>query len=257
MFKKFSLVIMIVMCTLIVKAQSRMTPELLWDLKRVSNVQVSPDNTQVLFSVKEYDLQANKGSNDLYVVSVDGGDIKKITNFEGSKYDAQWRPDGKKIGFLRNEKRITNIYEINPDGSDLLKVSRMKYGVGGFKYSPDGSKILFIRDVKLNKFHSTELELDLSQSNAKVYDNLMYRHWSSYEDGEYSHVFFAVIQNGLVQGQGVDIMAGEAFDAPMKPFGGMEQITFSPDGNSIIYTCKKMSGKEYAFSTNSALYHYD
>lgn len=257
MIKKGIILLFVSVVTIVSYAQNRMTPELLWDLKRVSNIQVSPDNTLILFSIKEYDLKSNNGENNLYTVPVDGGDITKITNFDGGKYDAQWRPDGKKVCFLKNGKGGLNVFEINPDGSDLSQVSIMKGGMNGFKFSPDGSKIVFIRNVKLDDFHSTELAKDLPKSNAKVYDDLMYRHWSNYADGTYSHVFFAVIQDGKIQGQGVDIMEHEKFDAPMKPFGGMEQITFSPDGNKIVYACKKMSGKEYAFSTNSSLYLYD
>ncbi|MGV6860622.1 MAG: S9 family peptidase [Putridiphycobacter sp.] len=238
-------------------AQNRMTPELLWDLKRVSNIQVSPDNQTILFSIKTYDLKANSGQNDLYTVPVNGGEITKITSFDGGKYDAQWRPDGKKIGFLFSGKGGLNIHEINADGSGLEQVSYVRGGMNGFKYSKDGQRIVFIKDVKINNFHSSELNKDLPKSNALVYEDLMYRHWSEYEDGAYSHVFFGVIQNGKMQGEGVDIMKDEPYDSPVKPFGGMEQITFSNDGNKIVYSCKKMSGKDYAISTNSDLYMYD
>lgn len=257
MIKKGLIVVFVALLSVVTYAQNRMTPELLWDLKRVSNIQVSPDNSTVLFSVKEYDLNLNKGENNLYTVPVNGGEVTKVTNFEGAKYDAQWRPDGKKICFLKKGRGGMNVHEINPDGTDLKQISMMKAGMNGFKFSPDGSRVVFIRDVKLDDFHSTELARDLNKSNAKVYDNLMYRHWSTYADGTYSHVFFAVVQDGKIQGQGVDIMKGEKFDAPVKPFGGMEQITFSTDGNQIIYACKKMSGKKYAFSTNTSLYAYD
>ena len=257
MIKKTLTLVLFCTLTLVNYAQNRMTPELLWDLKRVGNVKVSPDNQQILFSIKEYDLEANKGENNLFLMPIEGGTPKQITNFDGGKYDAQWRPDGKKIGFLKEGKGGLNIFEINPDGSGLTQISFVKGGVNGFKYSPDGSKVLFIKDVKINKYHSAELNKDLPKSNALVYEDLMYRHWSEYEDGNYSHVFFAVIQNGKVQGEGTDIMPNEPYDAPLKPFGGMEEITWSPDSKSIIYTCKKMSGKQYAISTNSDLYLYD
>jgi len=257
MYKKIATLIILSIFSVSVYAQNRMTPELLWDLKRIGNIQVSPDNSTILFSIKEYDLTKNKGENNLYTMPINGGEIKKITSFKGSKYDSQWRPDGKKIAFMKSKDGVMNIYEMNPDGSEVIQISRFRSTIGGFKYSNDGSKVLFIRDVKLNNFHSTELENDLSKSNAKVYDNLMYRHWSTYADGTYSHVFFATIQKGRIQGQGVDIMPKETFDAPLKPFGGMEQINFSPDGNQIVYVSKKLNGKAYAFSTNSEIYIYD
>jgi len=257
MFSKISVLIIIMFLSVQVYSQNRMTPELLWDLKRVGNIQVSPDNSTILFSIKEYDLNKNMGENNLYTISIDGDNLTQITNFKGSKYDAQWRPDGKKIAFMKSSDKTMNIYEMNIDGSDVKQISRFRESISGFKYANDLSKVLFIRDVKLKNVHSTDLEKDLIKSNAKVYDDLMYRHWSTYADGTYSHVFFATIQNGKIQGQGVDIMKGETFDSPLKPFGGMEQINFSPDGNKIIYTSKKLTGKDYAFSTNSELYLYD
>ena len=255
--KKIIILVFTTLLTFSISAQNRMTPELLWKLKRVSNIQVSPDNSTILFSIKKYNLEENTGKNDLYTISVNGGEIKQITSLKESVYDAQWHPSGNKILFMRTINENMNIFEINSDGSELRQVSRFKESIGGFKYSNDGSKVLFIRNVKLKNFHSTELEKDLSKSNAKVYDDLMYRHWSSYADGTYSHVFFATIENNIIQGQGVDIMKDEVFDAPLKPFGGMEQINFSPNGNQIIYTCKKLSGKAYTFSTNSEIYLYD
>ncbi len=240
-------------------SQNRMTPELLWKLKRVGNIQVSPDGEQVLFSLKTYDLNKNGGSSDLYVVPAAGGTPKQITNRPGSEFDAQWRPDGQKIAFLATpeEGSETSIFEINPDGSDLARISYGAGQINGFKYFPDGKKIVFIKDVKLNKVKSQEIVSDLPQSNARVIDDLMYRHWGSWDDGHRSHIFFAVIQDGKMQGTGIDIMKGENYDAPLKPFGGMEQITVSPDGNSIVYACKKMEGLNYAISTNSDLYVYN
>lgn len=257
MIKRTLTLVLFSVLTIVSFAQNRMTPELLWDLKRVSNIQISPDGQQILFSIKTYDLKANSGINQLFLMPIIGGTPKQITNFEGGKYNAQWKPNSKKIGFLKDGKGGLNIHEINIDGSGLTQISFVKGGMNGFKYSPDGSKVLFIKEVKLEKYHSTELNTDLPKSNALVYEDLMYRHWSEYEDGKYSHVFFGVIQNGKVQGEGTDIMPKEPYDAPLKPFGGMEEITWSPNGKQIIYTCKKLKGKAYAVSTNSDLYLYD
>ncbi len=238
-------------------AQNRMTPELLWKLKRVSNIAVSPDGTQVLFSLKQYDLKANSGSSDLYIIPINGGEPKQITSKAGSEFDAQWRPDGKKIGFLASGEGGTAIFEVNPDGTGLIQISRTPGDINGFKYFPDGSKVLFVKDVKMESVNSIELENDLPKSNARVIDDLMYRHWSSWKDGKRSHIFFAAIEDGKIQGRGKDIMDGELFDAPIKPFGGMEQITISPNGSRIVYACKKMNGVDYATSTNSDIYVYD
>ncbi len=258
MFKK---VIFFLGCffTLVGMSQNRMTPELLWKLKRVGDIAVSPDYKQVLFSIKTYDLKKNSGSSELFVMPVGGGEAVQITNRPGSEFDAQWRPDGLKIGFLAKDEieGMNCIFEVNPDGSELTQISRGTGDINGFKYFPDGKKIVFIRDVKINQVNSNEIEQDLPYSNARVINGLMYRHWGEWDNGYRSHIFFGVIQDGMMQGRGVDIMKDENFDAPLKPFGGMEQITISPDGNKIVYACKKKEGIQYAISTNADLYVYD
>lgn len=238
-------------------SQNRMTPELLWDLKRVSGIQVSPDYTKVLYTQRSYDLATNKGSNKFFIVDIKTKEIKEIPNMDGKARNAVWRPDGEKIGFLLMSDSGMDVHEINPDGTDLKQISRLEDLVSEFKYAPDGKKIMFTKDVKIDKYRSIEFASDLPLSNANVYDDLMYRHWSSYADGNYTHIFFSVIDQGLLAGRGIDIMNEERFNAPMKPFGGLEQATFSPDGSEIAYTSKKMTGKAYATSTNSDIYIYN
>ncbi|MDX1350889.1 MAG: hypothetical protein R3279_11600, partial [Putridiphycobacter sp.] len=238
-------------------AQNRMTPELLWDLKRVSGIQVSPDYKKVLFSQKTYDLSTNESKSSFYLVNVSTKLTSVIPNIDGKAWNAQWRPDGKKIGFLMRDDIGINVYEINVDGTGLKRISNLDFKVSEFKYAPDGKRLMFTKDVKLEKHTSREFETDLVRSNARVYDDLMYRHWSDYNEGYFTHIFFSVIDNGSLAGTGIDIMKDEKYDAPMKPFGGLEQATFSPDGAEIAYTSKKLSGKKYAISTNSDIYVYN
>ena len=238
-------------------AQDRMTPELLWDLKRVGDPQISPNGTQMFYSVKEYDLKTNSSSSDLWLGDVNGNPAKQITHTPASEMDAKWSPDGSKILYLAAGEGGVNLFEMQWNGREAKQISFIEGDMGGFKISADGTKILFIADVKMNNVSAKEMHEDLQLSNARVYDGLMYRHWGAWEDGYRSHIFVANIVEGKVDGQGVDIMAGQDFDAPLMPFGGMEQITFSPDSKSIVYTCKKKTGKDYATSTNSDLYHYE
>ncbi|WP_070137753.1 alpha/beta hydrolase family protein [Crocinitomix algicola] len=249
----------LVLFSSIVNSQNRMTPELLWKLKRVSGIQVSPDGTQVLFSLKSYNLNVNKGENNLYVVPVEGGEIKQITDFPGNELSAQWRPDGKKIGFIMKSEKDQNlaIFEIDLNGENLQQISHTSNQISEFKYFPNGKRILFSADVKMRKVNSREIVSDLPLSNARVIDDLMYRHWSTWDNGIRSHLFIASIENGIMQGDGTDIMKGEDFDAPLKPFGGLEQVTISPDGVEVVYACKKMTGKNYAISTNADLWSYN
>ena len=122
--------------------------------------------------------------------------------------------------------------------------------------SPDGKYVIQVKDVKIDKVQGTELYPDLPKSNVQIYETLNYRHWDTWEDGAYSHLFVAPLNNG-VAGEGKDIMQGERFDCPQMPFGGDEDYTWSPDSKKIIYVAKKKHGVEYAVSTNTDLYEYD
>ncbi|MFK8039565.1 MAG: alpha/beta fold hydrolase [Crocinitomicaceae bacterium] len=254
---KHLLILSLIFLSLAGFAQNMMTPELLWDLKRVGGIEVSPDNKSVLFSQKKYELSSNTSVTDYYIINLGSKKITKIPNLNETVRNVIWRPDGQKLGLIMNGNRGENIYEIKPDGSELKCISSLEVRIGEFKYSPNGKRVMFTTDVKLDNFHSKELEKDLHSSNAKVYDNLMYRHWSNYADGSYTHLFFTVIDNGNVAGNGIDITPGEKFDISLKPFGGIEEACFSPDGSEIVYTSKKMKGIDYATSTNSDIYIYN
>lgn len=231
-----------------------MTPEILWSFGRIGEVSVSPDNSTVLFSVRYYDIQKNKGQSDIYTVPVSGGEYKRLTNSPDAKYSIQWRPDGKKIGFVCSKSGASQVWEMDPDGSDWKQISNIEGGINDFKYSPDFKKILFTKDVKIDKdIH--DIYPDLQKTNARIYNDLMYRHWDTWADGTYSHIFVADYSDNIKNA--IDIMQGEPYETPLKPFGGMEQINWSPDSKNLAYTCKKMTGKQYAISTNSEIYIYN
>lgn len=231
-------------------AQSdRMNPELLWSLGRISLYDISPNGKTILFGMTNYDVPENKGSRDLFTIPVKGGEPTQITNTPGSESEAQYRPDGKKIGFMKAGK----MWEMNPNGSDAQQVSEEE--MGSFKYAPDGQNVLFIRDVKYDK-STQQLHSDLPKAEARIIDDLMYRHWDGWEDGSYSNIFIAKYTDGKIVGSPKNIM-NEGFDSPLKPFGWMEQINWSADGRFVAYTCKKMRGKDYAVSTDSDIYLYE
>lgn len=237
-------------------SQNVLTAEKLWELGRVSLNDISPDGQTVLFGLRHYDLEANSGSSDLYAVSMSGGKAIQLTDLEGSEGDAMYRPDGLRIGFLHKGKlheMTTKRISPKAGGNAIAKISDVE--MNGFKYSPDQKHLLFIADVKYDK--STEdRHPDLKKAEAMVIDDLMYRHWNQWEDGAYSNIFVASYDNGNVTSEPKNIM-GEPYDSPVKPFGGMEQIAWSPDGKMIAYTCKKVRGVEYTTSTNSDIYLYD
>lgn len=228
-----------------------MVPETLWEFGRVSDARVSPDGAVVLYGVTTFNVQENRGVRDIFVVPVAGGQPRNLTNSATSESNAQWRPDGKKIGFMRGGQ----IWEMDPDGSNQVKITEIPGGVTSFGYSPDMKHIHFTKRVRIIPTVN-DVHIDLPLANAMIYNDLMYRHWDHWKDGTFSHVFIAPYQNGSI-GTYKDIMQGEPYDAPLAPFGGSNQITWSPDSRALIYTSKKKSGKDYAVSTNSDLYLYD
>lgn len=235
-------------------SSDRMTPEVLWSFGRISNVQLSPDRSQVLFGITYYNIEQNKGFRDLYLLPVSGGPTKAITNTAVNESGEVWRPDGKKIGFLSRESGSTQLWEMNPDGSGRRQISDIEEGISGFNYSPDQKRIAFIKEVKVIP-NLKDKYPDLTKANARAYDDIMYRHWDEWVE-TFTHVFVAQVIKSRLDAI-TDIMEGQPWESPLKPYGGMEQIVWSPDGTKIIYTCRKKQGKEYALSTNSDLYQYD
>lgn len=232
----------------------KMTPEVLWSFGRLGGARVSPDGETVLYTVTYYNIEENKSYRDIYSIPASGGEAVNLTDSPGNEFNAVWRPDGKKIGYLSSESGSVQVWEMNPDGSDSRQVSDIDGGINGFEYAPDQSAIYYIKPVKLDK-NVQDLYPDLPKANARIENDLMYRHWDSWHDYTYSHVFIADYTDGKI-GKGLDIMEGERFDSPMKPFGGTEQVVWSPDGKIIAYTCKKKTGMEYSVSTNSEIYLY-
>ena len=231
-----------------------MTPEALWSFGRIGEVSVSPDKSFISFTVKYFSIKENKGNAEIYTMKTDGSDVKQLTHSSGSEYNVIWRPDGAKIAFLSAENGSSQIWEMNPDGSDKKQISKEETDIEGFKYAPDLKNILFIKQVKIDSTIK-DIYPDLDKSSGRVITDLMYKHWDSWIES-YPHLFIATYNNGNINNP-VDIMNGEPFETPNRPFGGMEQINWSPDGKSIAYTCRKLKGVDYSISTNSDIYIYN
>lgn len=232
-----------------------MTPEALWSVGRISGEVVSPDQTKVLYGVTYYSAEKNKGFKDLYIYDLKTKATSRITNSAENEGSATWRPDGKKIGYLSNQSGSSQLWEMNPDGSGKKQITFIDGDVADFKYFPNGSKVILSKAVKIDQ-SVNDIYPDLPMANARLETDIMYRHWDSWHDYTYNHLFITDYnENGIHDAK--DIMPAERFDSPMKPFGGMEQIAISPDNKIVAYTCKKKVGKEYAFSTNSEIWFYN
>jgi dipeptidyl aminopeptidase/acylaminoacyl peptidase len=232
----------------------RMTPEVLWSLGRLSDPQVSPDGVTILYGVAYYSIDQNRGNRELYTVNLDGSDKKRLTKTPESEFNAVWRPDGKKIGYLSSASGSVQLWEMNPDGTGKKQISDVDGSITGFRYAPDQSKILYTKELKLpNKFEN--LYEGLPKASGRLVDDLLYRHWDHWVD-TYSHVFVADYDGSKLTNH-IDIMEGELYESPLRPFGGIDEITWSPDSRAIAYTSKKMRGKAATLSTNSDIYLYD
>jgi dipeptidyl aminopeptidase/acylaminoacyl peptidase len=237
-------------------SQQVLTPELLWKLRRVSGGTISPDGNFLLYSQRVFDMSENKGNTDLFVIELKSGKINQITNTPYSEMEAQWGKNNV-IWFLSTEKDGLQVWKMNADGSNKTQRSNFKnVELEGFKLSPNEGFIVTIQAVKFGETVQDKYA-DLPKANARIENDLMYRHWDHYDDHMKRHLFVHFINNsGYVDPRGVDILDGEPFDGILPPFGGTEQFAISNDGKTIVYTSKKLNGKEFARSTNSELYEY-
>jgi dipeptidyl aminopeptidase/acylaminoacyl peptidase len=198
--------------TLSTYAQDRMTPELLWQLGRVSSLGISRDGKQAVYAVSTPSVVENKSSSKQYAISLQGGEPLELVSTHNVISDKSISPDGK--------------YQITT------------------------------KEVKVNKVQGKDFYPELDKSNVQIYESLNYRHWDTWEDGSFSHLFVHTLEND-VRGEGKDLMPNEPFDCPQKPFGGEEDYTWRPDSKRIVYVAKKKFGTAYATSTNTDLYEYD
>lgn len=235
-----------------VNAQEKMTPELLWKLGRVSGEAVTPDGKNVIFGVSQYDVNENKSERNLYTIPVSGGAVKQLTEAAGAESIVHIDPKTGLIWFIYKGQ----LWTMNGDGSAKKQVTDYQDGLSNVRISPDGKHILFSKEVQILKIHSTDRYPELKKSDAYVFDDLMYRHWDTWEDGKFQHIFYATFGNGKI-GEARDIMKDEPYDCPQMPFGGREDAIWSPDGKFIVYATKKKFGKEYAQSTNTDIFIYD
>ncbi len=237
-----------------------MTPEALLAFGRLSDPQVSPNGEYILYGVNYTDIKQNKSCRNLYVCKLDGSDNQQITFFNKSISNARWSADGKKIYYLKGGQLYSSSLSKNWRVGKANKLSNVANGISEFTLSPDQSKIMYVSTVKSNVKTPADCYEDLDKATAYTTDDLMYRHWDHVVT-ELPHTFITDfdLKNTITIENSVDILAGEEdlYKLPNEPFSGIEQLSWSPDSKFIAYSCKKLSGKRYAFSTNTDIYIYD
>ena len=232
----------------------RMTPEALWAMGRIGGMNVSPDGKRVVYTVAYYSVPENKSNREGFVMNADGSDNKQITKTGFAENEAVWIKGGTKIAFLCNESGSSQLWEMNPDGTDRKRLSDYDKDIEGFAFSPDEKKVLFISQVKTVNSTADKYP-DLDKATGVIITDLMYKHWDEWVT-TVPHPFVADFDGESISNP-VDVMEGELFESPMKPFGGIEQLAWNTTSDKIAYTSRKKTGKEYAISTNSDIYVYD
>jgi dipeptidyl aminopeptidase/acylaminoacyl peptidase len=231
-----------------------MTPEALWAMGRIGGAQASPDGKQVVYQVSYYSVKENKSHTMLFVQPTKPGKAvvkpTPLTTDAKSESDAAWIEGGKKIAFLRDGQ----LWKMNPDGSARVQLTNSKLDIEGFRFSPDGNHVVLIKSIDYHGTISKNPD-DLPKATGRLVTDLNYRHWDHYVE-TIAHPFVAQVSGDKVS-EGTDIMQDEPFECPLAPFGGIEQIAWSPDSRQVAYTSRKKTGVEYAISTDADIYLYD
>ena len=235
-----------------------MTPEVLLSLGRLSDPQLSPDGSKILYGVSYQSIENNNSLRNLFICNPDGSGRVQLTREGKSVNNARWSKDGKTIYFIQGGQ----LYKAPFKGDKLgkkVKLSEVPNGMGEFKISPDEAQIIYtstIKNTAVVQPADTDPKLDKAQAYAT--ENLMYRHWDHWVT-DVPRSYVAPLNGSKITAENsIDILGtDELFELPTEPFGGVEQLDWAPDSRHIAYSCRKKVGKEYAFSTNTSIYIYD
>ena len=238
--------------TSIAQTPKPLTPELLWQLGRVSAETISPDGAHIIYGLTHYNLEENNSEKNLFRIPITGGAAEQLTFEKGGESVVYVDSITEDIIYLHKG----HLWQLPANGQEAQQLTDEEEPLQSVRFSPDGKHILFTQAISIKKMHSADRYTDLPKSDAYVYDELNYRHWDAWADGKFHHVFYATYDNGKI-GEPIDIMAGEPYHTPQQPFGGKEDAIWSPDGKSILYVCKKKFGTAYAQSTNTDIYKYE
>ena len=235
-----------------------MTPEVLLSLGRLSDPQLSPDGSKILYGVSYQSIENNNSLRNLFICNPDGSGRVQLTREGKSVNNARWSKDGKTIYFIQGGQLYKAPFKGNKLGKKV-KLSEVPNGMGEFKISPDEAQIIYtstIKNTAVVQPADTDPKLDKAQAYAT--ENLMYRHWDHWVT-DVPRSYVAPLNGSKITAENsIDILGtDELFELPTEPFGGVEQLDWAPDSRHIAYSCRKKVGKEYAFSTNTSIYIYD
>ena len=238
-------------------AAARLTPEVMWKMGRVGSHALSPDGKTLLYTLTRYNMAENRGVTVIVARNLATGEERELTDLTANAVSPSWGGDGSHIWYATNRGGDMQLWRMDADGSAQTQISKIAGGIEGFGVSPDESHIYYTQYVHVKDVNSADIHKDMDKSKARIYDDLMVRHWDYWDSGKYLHIFVAEL-SGEGVGEGVDIIGKEsAWDAPLAPFFDHAEIAWSPDGKVLAYTCKPLVGTEYAVSTDSDIFLYN
>lgn len=223
-------------------------------LGKISAPTVSPDGKRMLYAITYQSVEQNRSNADLYTSGLDGKDVVRITRTPKSEGNAVWLGDGRIAFTYPDDKGNPQLWVMEADGSGRKCLTNMENGIEGFLFSPDARRLVMIAALKYNRT-AQDIYPDLPKATGIVVDDLMYKHWNEWVT-QIPHPFIADFDGTAVTNVR-DIMEGEPYESPMRPFGGIESFAWTPDGNALAYVSRKKTGKDYALSTNSDIYLYN
>ena len=233
----------------------KLTPEILEAMGRINEAVASPDGKLIAFTLLYEDIEENKGNAEIYTIDINGKNMTRLTRTPGSEGNICWLEGGKTIAYLgRGENKLPQIFLMNADGSNQRQISNVETGVTCFKFSPDEKKVVYATEIACFDKNKQLFE-GLPKTTGRLVDDLMYKHWDEWVT-TIPHPFVADFNGSSIANE-KDVLEGEPYESPMKPFGGAESFAWTSDSKQLIYTCRKKVGMDYAFSTDSNLYLYD
>ncbi len=243
-------------------AAGRLTPEVMWKMSRAGGSSLSPDGSKLLYQQTDYSVAENRGVTTLWVEDTVTETPTRLTDTSSNNLSPQWSADGRSIYFLSDRSGSMQVWRMTAQGAEPTQITGLGKGkestdVEGFGVSPDETHIWWVQQVHVAARKSSDIYKDMDKSQARIYDDLMARHWDYWDEGDYRHIFVAPMGKGLVTG-GKDIIGADAaWDAPLAPYFDMAEIAWNPAGTMLAYTAKPLTGTEYAVSTDSDIFIYD
>ena len=231
-----------------------MTPEMMLSLARVGASSLSPDGKTIVYSVGFPNIKENKIRTELFSIASNGTGRRQLTQGIAGLHGARWIQQGRRISYISSESGEPQVWTMAPDGTDRKQVTRIEGGLSDYLFSPDETKLAYIKEITFGK-STKEVYPDLPKATGRIVTDLMYKHWDEWVE-TIPHIFIASVGNEPIT-SGKDILEGEPYEAPTKPFGGSEELSWSPDGKTLAYSSRKKTGLEYSLSTNTDLYLYD